>query len=235
MDIPGIDQLLKKLLLNFKIYDVYLKTWTKYLKNSSGGVKSSALNVSKNKYPHRCFSRSSFMFWEKLGKEYHRLAASFKDQIIEFTKKFSQIYFLWSKFFWQGRMNIYLRKNYILFVTQTFLSKNIFLKWDIYFNISVKKIIIIKLFSRTRTFFSTNVVYFVKNNYFFKKKLFFNLVLQQMNNHMEAVIRFSANNLRANFWKFGSNHERFPIKIIEKYPWTSSFLSTLHAYKQHPN
>ena len=115
------------------------------------------------------------MFWEKLGKEYHRLAASFKDQIIEFTKKFSQIYFLWSKFFWQGRMNIYLRKNYILFVTQTFLSKNIFLKWDIYFNISVKKIIIIKLFSHTRTFFSTNDVYFVKSNYFFKKKIVFQL------------------------------------------------------------
>ena len=37
------------------------------------------------------------------------------------------------------------------------------------------------------------------------------------------------------FWKFESNHERFPIKIIEKYPWTSSFLSTLQACKLHPN
>ena len=151
-------------------------------------------------------------------------------------RSFHKYIFIDQNFFWQGRMNIYLRKIYILFVTQTFLCKNIFLKWDIYFNISVKKIIIIKFFSHTRTFFSTNDVYFVKNNYFFKKKkLFFNLVLQQMNNHMEAVIRVSANNLRANFWKFKSNHERFPIKIIEKYPWTSSFLSTLHAYKQHPN
>ena len=37
------------------------------------------------------------------------------------------------------------------------------------------------------------------------------------------------------FWKFESNHERFPIKIIEKYPWTSSFLWTLQACKLHPN
>ena len=37
------------------------------------------------------------------------------------------------------------------------------------------------------------------------------------------------------FWKFESNHERFPIKIIEKYSWTSSFLSTLQACKLHPN
>ena len=118
----GIDQLLKKLLLNFKIYDVYLKTWTKHLKNSSGGVKSSALNVSKNKYPHRCFSRSSFMFWEELAKEYHRLAASSKDQIIEFAKKFSQIYFLWSKFFLAGQNEYIFKKElYIICNTNIFV------------------------------------------------------------------------------------------------------------------
>ena len=77
------------------------------------------------------------------------------------------------------RMNIYLRKIYILFVTQTFsVQKYISEMRYIFFYIFIYTYLFIYLF------FSANNVYFVKNKYFFKKKyFFFNLVLQQMDNH----------------------------------------------------
>ena len=62
------------------------------------------------------------MFWEELAKEYHRLAASSKDQIIEFAKKFSQIYFLWSKFFLAGQNEYIFKKElYIICNTNIFV------------------------------------------------------------------------------------------------------------------
>ena len=91
-------------------------------------------------------------------------------------------------------MNIYLKKIFILFVTQAFSVEKIYFSNKIYiFYIFIyiflcKKVFFSKIFiqyktfSHIKTFFSANNVYFVKNaNIFSKKK--FNLVLQQMNNH----------------------------------------------------
>ena len=52
--------------------------------------KSSTLNVTKNKYHHRFFSRSSFMSWEELVSGIRQIGyfRNFKDQIVEFTTKF---------------------------------------------------------------------------------------------------------------------------------------------------
>ena len=100
-------------------------------------------------------------------------------------------------FFW--RMNIYLRKNYILLVTQTFCVKIYFWKRYIYIFtflfifFSVKKVLFSKkpfhYKKKIQNFFSANNAYFVKNtNIFSKKKFFcFNLVLQQLNNHKRRL------------------------------------------------
>ena len=95
-------------------------------------------------------------------------------------------------------MSIYLRKIYILFITQIFSAQKyisqmryiIFTFSFIFF--SVKKIFFSENIFQYKTFFpyknifSANNVYFVKNTNIFKKKFFFfffNVVLQQMNNH----------------------------------------------------
>ena len=56
---------MKKLLLNFKNCDVYLKTWTKYLKKTCGEVNyvpSLQPSMTKNKYPLIEFSSRSFVY-----------------------------------------------------------------------------------------------------------------------------------------------------------------------------
>ena len=77
-------------------------------------------------------------------------------------------------------MNIYLRKIYVLFVTQTFsVQENIsqmryIFSWK--YNKSCKSYIIFqyKTFFHIKTFFSANNVYFVKIiNIFSNKKFFF--------------------------------------------------------------
>ena len=59
---------------------------------------------------------------------------------------------------------------------------------------SVKKNLIIKLFFHIKRFLSANNVYFVKNTTIFSKKIvFFNLVLQQMNNHIRRIAKIIQN------------------------------------------
>ena len=45
MDIPWHILTIEKLLLNFKNYDAYLKTWTKHLKKTCGGINLIMLQV----------------------------------------------------------------------------------------------------------------------------------------------------------------------------------------------
>ena len=77
------------------------------------------------------------------------------------------------------RMNIYLRKIYILFVTQTFsVQKYIFEMRCIFFNIFIyiflcKKFFIKTFFFHIKTFFPANNVYFVKSTNIFSKQNFF--------------------------------------------------------------
>ena len=81
-------------------------------------------------------------------------------------------------------MNIYFRKIYIFFVTQTFSVKNYisegiyFLHFHLYFSLQErfffsKKHFHYKTFFPYKTFFSTNNVYFVKNTNIFSKNNFF--------------------------------------------------------------
>ena len=126
------------------------------------------------------------------------------------------------------RMNIYFRKIYILFVTQTFFCAKS-LKWDIYFFnfqlfffviksfFSVKNIFIIKLFFHIKTFLSANNVHFVKN-----KNIFSNLVLQQINNHILRPVTL----LKKRLW-----HRCFPMNFVKflrtpffpEHLWTTAF------------
>ena len=113
------------------------------------------------------------------------------------------------------RMNIYLRKIYVLFVTQTFsVWKNISQIRYIFFTCSYiffspktvffsKKIFNINPFFYIKSFFSANHAYFVKNtNIFSKHKIFFfSLVLQQLNNHSRPNINLDV------FLKFTKRHK----------------------------
>ena len=59
---------------------------------------------------------------------------------------------------------------------------------------SVKNILIIKLFFHIKRFLFANNVYFVKSTTIFSKKnVFFNLVLQQMNNHIRRIAKIIQN------------------------------------------
>ena len=84
---------------------------------------------------------------------------------------------------------------------------------------SSKKYFSYKTFFPRKNIFSANNVYFVKNKYFFKKKnFFFNLVLQQMNNHRNAV-QSDESKLR----KFFSvrNREMYTLlKVAQYYNYT---------------
>ena len=101
-------------------------------------------------------------------------------------------------FFFFCRMNIYLRKiicNTNIFCIKRYFSNEIYYIFTfsfIFFSVkkvffSKKKNFSIKLFFPYKNIFSANNLYFVKNIFSTKKIFFFNLVLQQMNNHIWAT------------------------------------------------
>ena len=92
-----------KNLLNFKNCDIYLKALKSIWKTTVEELiywcsKSSALNVTRNKYHHRFFKKFVYVLGRaSLMNTTDWCFRNFKDQIVEFTTKFWQIYFLWSK------------------------------------------------------------------------------------------------------------------------------------------
>ena len=95
-------------------------------------------------------------------------------------------------------MNIYLRKIYILFVTQTFSvykyiseMRYIFFTFSfIFFSVKKvffsKKIFNIKLFFHIKTFFSANNVYFVKITNMFSKNIYIFFQLSSATNEQPS-------------------------------------------------
>ena len=67
------------------------------------------------------FQEVQLCFWEELVQEYHRLTASetLSTRLLSSQRSFNKYIFMIKKKFF-CRMNIYLRKIFILFVTQTF-------------------------------------------------------------------------------------------------------------------
>ena len=142
------------------------------------------------------------MFWEELVSGTPQIGCfrNLKDQIIELSHhKYifydQKIFFLQNEYIFKKDLcfiyntNIFCIKKYFsneIYIFYIFIY--IFLCKKSFF--SVKTFLNTKLFFYIKTFFSGNNVYFVKKHkYLFKKKiLFFNLVLQQMNNHIRMTV-----------------------------------------------
>ena len=129
---------MKKLLINFKNYDVYLKTWTKHLKNTIGWVNydlSLQPSTLRRINTLRFFSRSSFMF---LGRANLRnttdwlLPKLYRPDYWVHNEVLTNIFFIIKKIFF-CRMNIYLRKIYLYTRFINIFCVKIYLWNEVYF------------------------------------------------------------------------------------------------------
>ena len=130
---------MKKLLINFKNYDVYLKTWTKHLKNTSGWVNyvlSLQPSTLRRINTLRFFSRSSFMF---LGRANLRnttdwlLPKLYRPDYWVHNEVLTNIFFIIKKIFFLQNEYIFKKDLFIYKIYKHFLCKNISLKWGIFF------------------------------------------------------------------------------------------------------
>ena len=116
---------MKKLLLNFKNYDAYLKTWTKHLKNTCGGVNYvpslQPLTLLRINILTDFFSRSSFMF---LGRASLRnttdwlLPKLYGPDYWVHNEVLTNIFFMIKKIFFAEWIYEYIKK-YLYFVCNT--------------------------------------------------------------------------------------------------------------------
>ena len=146
--------------------------------------------MTKNKHPHRFFSRSLFV----LGRASLRSTTDWllpKLQGPDYwvhNKVLTKTFFMFKNFFLK---NEYICKKDLYFICST----NIFYVKIYFWNeIFRKKKFDYKTFFPYKKILSANNVYFVKNTTIFSKKIvFFNLVLQQMNNHIRRIAKIIQN------------------------------------------